>query len=81
MTRWKIKSLPLNLMILSLIFLGPQYNMAEATVFPSAGEVQPLDVGTSAPGGILKTGSGAPFDLTAAIQARPTVLVFYRGSW
>jgi hypothetical protein len=29
----------------------------------------------------VKTADGAPFELIAAIQAKPAVLVFYRGGW
>jgi hypothetical protein len=29
----------------------------------------------------MMTADGAPFELMAAIQAKPAVLVFYRGGW
>ena len=81
MIRWKTGSMLLSLLIVALIDLSPPASSAEALVYPSAEAVQPLLVGTQAPGGILKTGGGASFDLAAALQAKPTVLVFYRGSW
>ena len=48
----------------------------------SAWEVHPLLVGTKAPvpGGLVDE-RGEPFDLGAAMRARPRVLVFYRGHW
>ena len=62
-----------------------QIALAEETsagvVFESAETVRPLLVGLSAPGGVLKTGEGKPFDLGPAISAKPAVLVFYRGIW
>jgi len=57
--------------------------MASAEGMPeSAWEVRPLLVGSKAPvpGGLVDE-RGEPFDLGAAMRARPTVLVFYRGHW
>ena len=51
---------------------------------PAAGspELHPLPVGAPAPTPLLmKTNEGQPFDLHAAIMAKPTVLMFVRGWW
>ncbi len=43
--------------------------------------VCPLLNGVKIPQVSVKTADGAPFELMAAIQAKPAVLVFYRGGW
>lgn len=43
--------------------------------------IRPLLVGTTVPSCTLTTVDGEPFDLTAAIHQKPTVLIFYRGGW
>ena len=44
-------------------------------------DVWPLPVGANVPSMTLQTFAGKTFDLSAAIKARPTVLIFYRGGW
>ncbi len=46
-----------------------------------AEDVAPLGIGAELPKLILKDSTGQPFDLNAAVNSRPTVLVFYRGGW
>ncbi len=43
--------------------------------------VQPILIGSQAPVGVLPDATGADFDLGAAIDGRPTILVFYRAHW
>lgn len=50
-------------------------------VFDAAEAARGLAVGDAVPAVTLRTMDGEPFDLRAAIEARPTVLVFYRGGW
>ncbi len=52
-----------------------------ATPAPSAEEAQPLAVGAHTPTVTLVDMEGAKVDLAAAFAEKPTVLVFYRGSW
>jgi hypothetical protein len=47
----------------------------------SADKIQPLLAGSLIPGIKVNTVDGKPFDLTSAIKTKPTVLIFYRGSW
>lgn len=54
---------------------------AESSVANSADKVKPLLVGASVPPLTLRTVDGEQFDLSEAIAAKPTVLVFYRGGW
>ena len=55
---------------------------APAAELPAAPtDVQPLLVGSRAPGGVWQDASGNDFDLQAALDARPTILVFYRAHW
>lgn len=64
------------------IALGGMSAGADEEALPGSAEgVRPVLVGTPAPAGVLKTGSGQAFDLGAAMAEKPTVLVFYRGSW
>ena len=58
------------------------------SVFAGAGEpvekaemITPLLVGMNAPNVTLKNPDGSDFVLNEAVAGKPTVLVFYRGSW
>jgi peroxiredoxin len=50
-------------------------------VATSPERVCPLFNGVKIPQVSVKTVDGAPFELIAAIQTKPAVLVFYRGGW
>jgi peroxiredoxin len=50
-------------------------------VADSPEHVHPLGVGDLAPDGALRNLDGKSVDLRNLIQAKPTVLIFYRGSW
>ena len=54
---------------------------ARAELAPSAAEAQPLPLGAKVPSALVKTMDGAELDLAAAVAGKPTLLVFYRGSW
>jgi hypothetical protein len=71
----------LGVLVAGLLGLGASQAAAQALVYNSPESVRPLQVGAKVPGGTLKTATGAPFDLAAAVATKPTVLVFYRGSW
>jgi len=47
----------------------------------SATAIRPLLIGAELPKLTLKTPDGGDFDLNAAVEAKPTVLIFYRGGW
>ncbi len=47
----------------------------------TAAEAHPLAVGAKIPAVTLETVDGAKFPLASAVREKPTVLVFYRGSW
>jgi peroxiredoxin len=53
----------------------------EGPVADSPGNVHPLGVGDTAPGGPLRGLDGKTVKLRDLIHAKPTVLIFYRGSW
>lgn len=52
-----------------------------AALAPTAGETKPLPVGARVPAGTVQTVNGATLELATAVADKPTVLVFYRGSW
>ena len=54
-------------------------NAGEVAV--SADKIHPLLVGSKVPPLILLTTESEAYDLTAAIAKKPTVIIFYRGSW
>ena len=54
---------------------------ARAELAPSAAEARPLPLGAKVPAALVKTMDGAELDLAAAVAGKPTLLVFYRGSW
>ena len=47
----------------------------------SAEQVRPLLVGAEVPRLTLRTSDGSEFDLNAAINEKPAILIFYRGGW
>ncbi|RMG56016.1 MAG: hypothetical protein D6723_01365 [Acidobacteria bacterium] len=60
---------------------GERSHHRAAAIPNSAHEICPLLVGERVPSVTLKTVDGRPFDLSAAIARKPTVLIFYRGGW
>lgn len=54
---------------------------AAPTIASSAAEARPLRRGATAPAVKLIAVEGNVVDLGAAFSAKPTILVFYRGSW
>ncbi len=52
-----------------------------AALAPSAAEAVPLAVGARTPAVIVQTVEGADLDLATAVAQKPTLLIFYRGSW
>ncbi len=54
---------------------------AHAAIAASAAEAKPLAAGARAPAVTLRAVDGSEFALAAAFAEKPTVLVFYRGSW
>lgn len=52
-----------------------------ASVAASAADAKPLGVGAKAPAVTLTTVDDTSFPLAAAFAEKPTILVFYRGSW
>lgn len=53
----------------------------EAATPPTAWDVNPLKVGMTIPDADLVTAAGQAFDLSLAVAAKRTILVFYRGNW
>ena len=47
----------------------------------SAEDVRPLLVGSAVPNILLPTAHGGEVDLLAEANAKPTILIFYRGGW
>ena len=80
-TQYTTVGLVVGVLVAGLLYVSAPASAAEALVYDSPEAVRPLLVGTKIPTGTLKTGTGEAFDLAAAIAAKPTVLVFFRGSW
>lgn len=56
--------------------------MAQTDSVANAPElVRPLLNGMKIPALTLRDSTGAAFDLTSSIEARPAIVVFYRGGW
>ena len=47
----------------------------------SAKQVRPPLIGAEVPPLTLRTSDGSEFDLNAAINEKPAILIFYRGGW
>ncbi len=54
---------------------------SSAALASSAKEVQPLGVGASVPAAQVKTIDNTAVSLASLVADKPTLLVFYRGSW
>lgn len=52
-----------------------------AALAPSAAEAVPLAAGARVPAAVVQTVEGDDLDLAAAVAGKPTLLIFYRGSW
>ncbi len=52
-----------------------------ADVSTSAEGVRPLLVGSAVPDVALSTADGGEVNLLTEAQAKPTILIFYRGGW
>lgn len=61
------------------LLLAPLLRAAPAA--ESAPKARPLAIGEYAPDAVVKTPDGADLRLAELLDARPTVLVFYRGGW
>jgi peroxiredoxin len=59
----------------------PADNPKEGPVADSPDHVHPLGVGDMVPGGSLRGLDGNTVELRDLVHAKPTVLIFYRGSW
>ena len=86
----KTKHLPigarksLTCFLLALVLLGGCLSAPANTanqVAPSAQDAEPIGVGTDAPDAGLRDLEGKDVTLHAIIAGKPTVLIFYRGSW
>lgn len=53
----------------------------DTMVANSAEEICPLKIGEGVPQLTLRTIDNEEFDLNRAISQKPTILIFYRGSW
>jgi peroxiredoxin len=75
---------PLNFFLRTLTLLSgvllAHANSANQ-IAPSAEDAEPITVGTGAPDGHLRDLDGKEVTLHAIIAGKPTVLIFYRGSW
>jgi len=61
-------------------FLSAAANAADQ-VASSAQEAKPIEVGTTAPDAGLRDLDGNDVTLREIVAGKPTVLIFYRGSW
>ncbi len=74
---------PISLTALMLLILGGFSGnlQGQAPLPQSPSDVHPLMIGATIPAVTVATADGEAFDLLAAVKARPTVLVYYRGGW
>ena len=52
-----------------------------ASVPSSPGDVRPLLIGSRVPDVTFTSPTGEPLPLRKLVEARPAVLIFYRGGW
>ena len=70
----------LSLIVLAALASAPSFTRADSLP-ASAAEAKPLGVGAHAPAVTLADVDGAKVELAKSFAEKPTVLVFYRGSW
>ncbi len=63
------------------LFAVAQAAMPTPTPASTASAARPLGVGVTAPEATLRAADGATVRLRETFAAKPTVLIFYRGSW
>jgi cytochrome oxidase Cu insertion factor (SCO1/SenC/PrrC family) len=66
---------------LSLAQAGTEPAAANKTVPAKAEEVQPILVGQTFPNASLKGIDGSAVETSTLLAGKPSVLIFYRGSW
>lgn len=66
----------LSILVFSLLATG-----LHASLAPSASDAVPLPVGAQLPAALVQTIEGTNLDLSTLVAGKPTVLIFYRGSW
>ena len=73
----------LLLFVLSLAFTGFSTSAlsAERSVANTPAEICPLPLGSTIPDLPTRDLNGQPFDLTAALADKPTILIYFRGGW
>jgi peroxiredoxin len=81
--KWLVISLSFALSLVSCsgVVRETQGREAGNGVYPSAKEVRPLLNGTQIPDVSLVRSDGARISLRALVGGKPSILVFYRGSW
>jgi len=67
--------------LLRILIAGLVAPAFAAPLAPTAAAAQPLGVGAAAPDATLRAADGATVRLRETFAAKPTVLIFYRGSW
>jgi peroxiredoxin len=64
-----------------LLFTILSFNLTLAQEPEKAEDICPLLVGESFPNATLKDERGRPVDLLSTVYEKPSVIIFYRGSW
>jgi hypothetical protein len=76
---------PFLILLAALLFaFGPlawAQTPGERPVPGAPDQICPLPLGSLFPALTLETVAGKPFDLSAALKAKPTILIYFRGGW
>ena len=78
MTRWKIVGLAVPALVGILLLAA---NGQPGPIPSAPNQIQPILIGSEAPGPVLENASGEAIDLSQLLEQRPTILVFYRAHW
>ena len=76
-----MKKIRLTFSLLSSVMFAALLHADSPAVAASPEAAQPLAVGAKAPAPTLAAADGTEFALASAFAEKPTILVFYRGSW
>jgi len=73
-----MRTLPTSLLLLVVL---ATVSLRAGEPAKSADQIEPPVAGDSLPALTLTTAEGEPFDLAAAVEEKPTILILYRGGW
>lgn len=77
----KVRQIFLSLIVVALCAFPGNITNADDGIAESAEKVRPIGVGSIVPNASVRDISGNQVELSAILNGKPTILIFYRGGW